>query len=243
MTIPTRDELIERVRNIPRLHKWPTAEEVADLLDAEIRRAVAEELQVLRDGAEVEMNPYGARHYVPRYTIDARLTALRAEQAEHDKPGAASSETAGSQPARAEQPPALSDADWLAMMRHIALHLGDEADRDFAGDAEFGEQFDPWECVRKAGLKLRAASAPKPVDVFAAIKAERAVQDAKWGGPEHDDTHGIADWSSYIKKHVGRLDVVERPENQEAALVRVAALAVAAIESLRRRQRAQKASR
>lgn len=67
--------------------------------------------------------------------------------------------------------------------------------------------------------------------IFEEIKAERAVQDAKWGGPEHDDQHTNFDWLAYIVKHLGR--AVQWPFDPaifKRQLVIVAALAVAAIE-------------
>jgi hypothetical protein len=68
-------------------------------------------------------------------------------------------------------------------------------------------------------------------DVYEAIRQERAAQDARWGGPEHDDQHSNFDWIAYIAKHVGR--AVQWPFDRDAfrrQMVIVAALAVAAIE-------------
>lgn len=71
------------------------------------------------------------------------------------------------------------------------------------------------------------------MDIYEEIKAERTKQDAKWGGPEHDDGHSLSEWISYIDRHLER--VADGPEHEERyQLVRVAALAIAAIESLDR---------
>jgi hypothetical protein len=73
-------------------------------------------------------------------------------------------------------------------------------------------------------------------DVYADIRAERERQDEQWGGPEHDDEHGPADWLHFIDKQIiaGVFDVElgeQNPGSYRARLVKTAALAVAAIES------------
>ena len=65
--------------------------------------------------------------------------------------------------------------------------------------------------------------------VFEEIKAERAAQDEKWGGARHDQDHRPEDWIVFIVKHLDRADWRERAPFR-AAMVKVAALAVAAIE-------------
>ena len=64
--------------------------------------------------------------------------------------------------------------------------------------------------------------------VYEEIAAERAAQDAKWGGPAHDDTHFASDWIGYIIDHARRAFAVGGFRRQ---MIRVAALAVAAVES------------
>lgn len=68
--------------------------------------------------------------------------------------------------------------------------------------------------------------------IFRDVKAERARQDAQWGGPAHDDEHELADWLSYIEQQAGAAYRNDAPRER---LVKIAALAVAAIESLDRR--------
>ncbi len=67
--------------------------------------------------------------------------------------------------------------------------------------------------------------------VLSEIAGERMRQDAEWGGAKHDDTHKSHDWLAYIAKHLGRGVVWPwDPFVFRAAMVKVAGLAVAAIE-------------
>lgn len=81
-----------------------------------------------------------------------------------------------------------------------------------------------------------ARMTPTRSGLFDEIRGERARQDTKWGGPEHDDTHGPHDWISMIAIHAGSA----LGKNGFSLLrwhhgmVKVAALAVAAIESATR---------
>ena len=90
--------------------------------------------------------------------------------------------------------------------------------------------------------------------VMKAIHQERDAQDAQWGGPEHDDEHSYGSWSFYISLQIakGRAEcgknIEENPggpygtENTQvknaqavrARLVKIAALAIAGIESIDR---------
>lgn len=65
------------------------------------------------------------------------------------------------------------------------------------------------------------------------IKRERVRQDAQWGGPAHDDTHDQTDWESYIEKQTMLAD--HNPSSHRERMIKVAALAVAAIESYDRK--------
>jgi hypothetical protein len=76
--------------------------------------------------------------------------------------------------------------------------------------------------------------------ILTEITAERHAQDALWGGPGHDDGHSPSDWIALLARHLGlavddgtpnRSD----PERRRKQLVRLAALAVAAIEAHDRR--------
>lgn len=70
------------------------------------------------------------------------------------------------------------------------------------------------------------------------ILAERAAQDAQWGGPAHDDEHSMIDWLNYISyqlRHAGYAAYDEVIPAYRQRLVKTAALAAAAIESLDRK--------
>lgn len=58
------------------------------------------------------------------------------------------------------------------------------------------------------------------------IETERDDQDEQWGGPDHDDDHDENDWVKYIRKQIDKKD-----ERFRERMIKVAALAVAAIES------------
>lgn len=74
------------------------------------------------------------------------------------------------------------------------------------------------------------------------VAAERERQDEKWGGPAHDDDHDYMDWRDLVEKHVARPfnnpDLWPRDEGYfRRQMIRVAALAVAAVEWVDRRQK------
>lgn len=82
------------------------------------------------------------------------------------------------------------------------------------------------------------------VNIVNDIIRERIRQDEKWGGPSHDDAHYYVDWSDYIVDHTNQsLYVIFNqegtpqvdPVNFRKQMVRVAALAMAAIESVDRK--------
>ncbi len=81
---------------------------------------------------------------------------------------------------------------------------------------------------------------PERMALYMEIEGERLKQDEKWGGPTHDDTKGVRDWVTYIVVYLGR--AVDRNSRREGnlsisriALVKVAALCVAALESFDRK--------
>lgn len=83
--------------------------------------------------------------------------------------------------------------------------------------------------VRASSLRERAES--KRSGIWLQIMHEREKQDAEWGGPDHDDEHTPLDWTSYIEKHAGKA----LSQHFRQQMIRVAALAVAAIESYDRK--------
>jgi len=72
-------------------------------------------------------------------------------------------------------------------------------------------------------------------------REERARQRAKWGDEDHDDHHNAWDWIAFITKQLGRAvkpgdgGGPEDARKYRYQMVRVAALAVAAIEWIDRR--------
>lgn len=66
-------------------------------------------------------------------------------------------------------------------------------------------------------------------EIYKAIDEERAAQDQEHGGTEHDDSHNHHDWIVFVTKHLGRAVTGGRTQFIKQ-MIRVAALAVAAIE-------------
>lgn len=91
----------------------------------------------------------------------------------------------------------------------------------------------------KAGVARRAPQRT----VLAQVREERRRQDKQWGGPSHDDAHVPSDWVSYVGEHLDRAkkSIVQRvladPDRYRQNMIEVAALAVAAVESLDRKRK------
>lgn len=75
------------------------------------------------------------------------------------------------------------------------------------------------------------------MDIYDEIRAERERQDAQWGGPDHDDEHGVNDWEGLIGDYIQlALEARMRTGNHDLTgwrtrMLQAAALAVAAIQS------------
>lgn len=86
------------------------------------------------------------------------------------------------------------------------------------------------------GRKEMVANQRNLRTILREIEIERHYgQDRKWGGAKHDDEHTDRDWVFYITKHLGK--AVTWPFNAgvfRKQMIRVAALAVAAIQALDR---------
>ena len=77
--------------------------------------------------------------------------------------------------------------------------------------------------------------------IIGEIGIERRAQDQQWGGPAHDDAHVGTEWADYIHKQNTLASVQAlNPEQFESRMVKVAALAIAAIESSRRKRSAER---
>jgi hypothetical protein len=70
------------------------------------------------------------------------------------------------------------------------------------------------------------------VSIMGDISMERALQDHQWGGQPTDDTRAPADWAQYIHNQLSKMFQEEGGERDR--FVKVAALAVAAIQSIDR---------
>ena len=76
------------------------------------------------------------------------------------------------------------------------------------------------------------------MSVLDEIAAERRRQDGKWGGPAHDDAHSTAEFVQFIEDYAGwarQMASMNSPDKARRRLIQVAALAVAAVESMDRR--------
>ncbi len=68
-------------------------------------------------------------------------------------------------------------------------------------------------------------------DVLETVAQEREWQDKEWGGPTHDDQHNSHDWIAFIVRQAGRAVMWPFDSlNFRKQMIRVAALAVAAVE-------------
>jgi hypothetical protein len=66
--------------------------------------------------------------------------------------------------------------------------------------------------------------------IFGDLAQERLAQIRKWGGRAHDDLHSHEAWSEFIAKQLSYY----KANNDRSRLVKIAALAVAALESFDR---------
>lgn len=81
-------------------------------------------------------------------------------------------------------------------------------------------------------------SAASTNNALAAVRGERLRQDELHGGPDHDDKHTPFDWQIMVRERLERAEHARgttSPDGWRAEMVKIAALAVAGIESLDRR--------
>lgn len=73
--------------------------------------------------------------------------------------------------------------------------------------------------------------------IYEEVHDERVAQDQKHGGPSNDDKYSSRDWLAFIVKHAGRTVTQQRGlRNFRRQMIRIAALAVAAVEWCDRRE-------
>jgi len=70
-------------------------------------------------------------------------------------------------------------------------------------------------------------------DIFVALNIERVYQDGKFG-TEFDDKNTINDWVTYITNYASNASFAENDDQATKQLLKVAALALAAIEAYER---------
>lgn len=74
--------------------------------------------------------------------------------------------------------------------------------------------------------------------ILAEISTERHRQDEKWGGREHDDRHSTDEFVQWIQDYAGWARMMASMQSMDKArrrLIQVAALSVAAIQSMSRK--------
>lgn len=67
------------------------------------------------------------------------------------------------------------------------------------------------------------------------IIQERKIQDAEWGGQRHDDTHDWYDWREIIYRQMMLMSMESDDARRRKRLIKVAAVAMAAVESIDRK--------
>lgn len=84
---------------------------------------------------------------------------------------------------------------------------------------------------------LSQVHAPKEMaNVLYAVAVEREAQIKQWGGAKADDSNSPGEWVTYIVKQAGYIIMGRESDSVEQRFVKIAALAVAAVESLKRRR-------
>lgn len=69
-------------------------------------------------------------------------------------------------------------------------------------------------------------------NILVEVHDEREHQDRQWGGPDHDDGHTAEDFHEFIRHQIDR---TRTQQEARARFVKIAALAVAAVESIDRK--------
>jgi len=102
-------------------------------------------------------------------------------------------------------------------------------------DPQFQKEYHE-ELARERAVNPAPAEGAPPFrcSVYQEILAERILQDQQWGGSTHDDNHRPDEWCLYIDKQRRLARDADDPRAYESRLIKIAALAVAAIQSSRR---------
>lgn len=154
---------------------------------------------------------------------------------------------------------AQADADLNGEAMYLILRP-EEGPRTATGSVRGGGPYwtaegvaEPWERAQGERIGPTPPAAPCPegrAAIMAEICAERARQDELFGGPAHDDRHSLEQWIVNLACHLGMASWDGTPEDvcfmtqatrkydpvrYRRELVRVAAVAVAALEAFDRR--------
>ncbi len=118
------------------------------------------------------------------------------------------------------------------------LMLSSGANPDLTG-YEFDRGSQPKKITERRS-DMTDKTTPERMAIYMEVERERLVQDEKWGGPEHDDKNGVRDWVTFIVAYLGKAvnrdsDWGRKLSFSRVALVKVAALCVAAVEAFDRR--------
>jgi len=116
----------------------------------------------------------------------------------------------------------------------VARHDHHPLDKLYA-DPQFQKEYHE-ELARERAVNPAPAEGALPFrcSVYQEILAERILQDQQWGGSTHDDNHRPDEWCLYIDKQRRLARDADDPRAYESRLIKIAALAVAAIQSSRR---------
>lgn len=124
--------------------------------------------------------------------------------------------------------------DFLAQLAARLAHLDDLYS---ALGVKWGE--DPFAAIANLLAGAPLLSHAKQIRVLCEVIEERERQDAEWGGPEHDDRHSPHDFARFVNGKTGRVygyaDTEANAVEARRRFVQIAALAVAAIESIDRK--------
>ncbi len=79
---------------------------------------------------------------------------------------------------------------------------------------------------------------PTVIDVVSEVMVERARQDEQWGGPVNDDKNDWYDWRGLIYRQQQFMSMEGTDHARRQRLIKIAALALAAVESMDRKKHA-----
>ena len=131
----------------------------------------------------------------------------------------------------------VSNGQEATMSDNATQNTDRELWREPPGDADpqFQKEYHEELARERAVNPAPAEGAPQSWEaVCRDVLAERVAQDQQWGGSTHDDNHRPDEWCLYIDKQRRLARDADDPRAYESRLIKIAALAVAAIQSSRR---------